>query len=185
MEAIESYGRQQVRAPSVAHSLCLRGRISPPVTGGRPKLSKRQHHVGSVCSVNLTAVSFQTIICRATNESPDKISLSARQPAQSAILICERRAVSKNFINFCCALDSNRYQHLQYLAKGRNKRPATRVTGGRFAPAHHPVIVPISLAKTQTDSDGVVGMCFFSSPQFLGTQGRRVYVPCLFPRALG
>ena len=93
---------------------------------------------------------------------------------KSAILICERRAVGKKFINFCRALDSNRCQHLQYLAKGRNKRPATRVTGGRFAPGHHPVIVPISLAKTQTDSDGVVGMCSFSSPQFLGTQGRRV-----------
>ena len=110
----------------------------------------------------------------ATDESPGKISLSTRQPARSAILICERRAVGKNFANFCRSVDSNRCQHLQYLAKGRNQRPATRVTGGALPLPTIQYLFTISLAKTQTDSDGVVGMCSFSSPQFLGTQGRRV-----------
>ena len=57
----------------------------------------------------------------ATVEGPGKISLSTRQPAQSAILICERRAVSRNFISFCCALDSNRYQHHNIWPKAVTK----------------------------------------------------------------
>ena len=44
--------------PPRCTSLCERGRISSPVTGRQPKLSKSQHHVGSVCRVaRVTAVS--------------------------------------------------------------------------------------------------------------------------------
>ena len=149
----------------------------PTGHSGRSKLSRRDIMLA-------LPVDRQSISCRATDESPGKISLSTKQPAQSSILICERRAVGKNFANFCRSVDSNRCQHLQYLAKGRNQRPATRVTGGALPLPTIQYLFTISLAKTQTDSDGVVRMCSFSSPLFRGTQGRRVTFPVCSLRAL-
>ncbi len=135
----------------------------PTGHSGRSKLIRRDIMLA-------LPVDRQSISCRATDESPGKISLSTKQPAQSSILICERRAV-----------DPNRCQHQQYLAKGRNQGAATRVTGGALPLPTIQYLFTISLAKTQTDSDGVVRMCSFSSPPFRGTQGRRAHVPCLFP----
>ena len=82
----------------------------PTGHSGRSKLSRRDIMLA-------LPVDRQSISCRATDESPGKISLSTKQPAQSSILICERRAVGKNFANFCRSVDSNRCQHLQYLPK--------------------------------------------------------------------
>ena len=93
-------------------------------------------------------------------------------------------ALTAKILNFCRSLDSNRCQHLQYLAKGRNRRPATRVTGGALPLPTIQYLFTISLAKTQTDSDGVVRMCSFSSPPFRGTQGRRIPFPVCSLRAL-
>ena len=79
----------------VAQDCAERGRISPPVTGRRPKLSNRRHHVGSVCSVEGHCSVSPINHLRATDESPGKISLSTRQPARSAVLICERAPSAK------------------------------------------------------------------------------------------
>ena len=86
---------------------------------------------------------------------------------KSAILICERRAVGKNFINFCRALDSNRYQHLQYLAKGRNKGQPQGLLVGAFAPAHHPVLFPSVLLKLKQLLTGLPE-CVLLVPPSLG-----------------
>ena len=129
-------------------------------------------------------VDRQSIICRATDESPGKISLSTRQPARSAILICERRAVGKNFINFCRALDSNRCQHLQYLAKGRNQRPATRVTGGALPLPPSSNCSPSVLLKLKQIPTGLSECALLVPPRFRGTQGRRGTFPACSLRAL-
>ena len=122
MEATESYGRQRVGAPSTLHKSVRREAGFPPRSQGGDQSYPNVNIMLVVSAVSrAAAVSSQSIICRATDESPGKISLSTRQPAQSAVLICERRAVSKNFINFCCALDSNRYQHHNIWPKAVTK----------------------------------------------------------------
>ena len=81
--------------PPRCTSLCERGRISPPVTGRQPKLSKSQHHVGSVFSVEGHCSVSPSIICSPADEDPGKISPSKRKPARSKVLICERALAAK------------------------------------------------------------------------------------------
>ena len=96
LEATESYGRQRVGAPSTLHKSVRREAGFPPRSQGGDQ-SYPNVDIMLVVSVvsRATAVSLQSIICRATDESPGKISLSTRQPARSKVLICKRALSAK------------------------------------------------------------------------------------------
>ena len=138
----------------------------PTGHSGRSKLSRRDIMLA-------LPVDRQSISCRATDESPGKISLSTKQPAQSSILICERRAV-----------DPNRCQHQQYLAKGRNQGAATRVTGGALPLPPSSNCSPSVLLKLKQIPTGLSECALLVPPRFRGTQGRRGTFPACSLRAL-
>ena len=149
----------------------------PTGHSGRSKLIRRDIMLA-------LPVDRQSISCRATDESPGKISLSTKQPAQSSILICERRAVGKNFTNFCRSVDPNRCQHQQYLAKGRNQGAATRVTGGALPLPPSSNCSPSVLLKLKQIPTGLSECALLVPPRFRGTQGRRGTFPACSLRAL-
>ena len=125
----------------------------------------------------------------ATDECPGKAGRSTRQPAHVRNL---RLRASRCRQHFCKFLPRSRLKTIVIIYNTWQKavaKTATKVIGGRFAPARHPVIVHICLAKTQADSDGVAGMCFLIPSSFRDTGPsylRSLLVPqCAWVKILG
>ena len=119
--------------PPRCTSLCERGRISPPVTGRQPKLSKSQHHVGSVCRVaRVTAVSphqsfaaqpmkirAKSVLPRDSRLGPKSSFVSAR--CQQNNFTSTKEMTSIALIGFLLLFQLRPLSASQQLTKDRNK----------------------------------------------------------------
>ena len=128
--ATENYGRQRVGAPSTLHQLCERGRISSPVPGRQPKLSKSQHHVGSVCrveghcSVSHQSFAAQPMKIRAKSVLPKDSRLGPKSSFVSARWQQNNFTSTKEsiaLIGFLLLFQLRPLSASQQLTKDRNK----------------------------------------------------------------